>query len=50
MPGRMAMWSVKLSTYYIKYEPRSAIKCQAFTNFVADFSDDLQADAEIEAK
>ena len=46
----MAKWSVKLSTFDIKYEPRSAIKLQALADFVADFSDDLQNDVDTEAK
>ena len=42
MSGRMAKWSVKLSTYNIIYEPKTAIKSQAPADFVADFSDDLK--------
>jgi len=40
---------VKLSTFDIKYEPRSAIKSQALANFVAAFSDDLQNEIDMEA-
>ena len=50
MPGRMAKCSVKLSTYDIKYEPRSPIKSQALADFVAKFSDDLRVKVEIKAK
>ena len=50
MLGRMVKWSMKLSTYDIKYEPRFAIKSQEFVDFAADFSDDLITDVEIEAK
>lgn len=46
----MAKWSLKLRTYHIKYEPRSAIKSQAHVGFFADFSDDLQDEAELENK
>jgi hypothetical protein len=41
---------VKLGTYYIKYEPRNAIKSQALTDFVADFSSDLQKEADLEVQ
>ena len=41
----MEKWSVKLSTYDIKYEPRSTIKGQA----LVDFRDDLRAEVEIKA-
>ena len=37
-------------TYDIKYEPRSTIKSQALADFVADFIDDLQPEAELESK
>ena len=50
MLGRMAKWSVKLSTVDIRYEPRSAIKSQALADFVADFSDDLRNEVDMEAK
>ena len=48
MSGGMAKWSVKLSTYNIIYEPRSAIKSKALADFVADFSDDLKKKVELE--
>ena len=50
MSGRMEKWLVKLSTFDIKYEPRSAIKSQALANFVVDYSDDLQIKVDLEAK
>ena len=46
----MAKWSVKLSTYNIYYKPRSSKKSQALEDFVADFTHDLRAEVEIEAK
>ena len=46
----MAKWSVKLSTYNIIYEPRSTIKSQALADFVADFSDDLKKEVDIEVE
>ncbi|XP_023746035.1 uncharacterized protein LOC111894186 [Lactuca sativa] len=50
MSGRMEKWSVKLSTFDIRYEPRSVIKSQALTDFVAEFSDDLQNEVDMEGK
>ena len=50
MSGRMAKWSVKLSTYNIIYEPRSAINSQALADFVVDFSDDLKKELELEGE
>ncbi|KAJ0885315.1 putative nucleotidyltransferase, Ribonuclease H [Helianthus annuus] len=50
MSGRMAKWEVKLSAYDISYEPRTAIKSQALADFVADFSSDLQKEAELEVQ
>ncbi|KAF5779193.1 putative integrase, catalytic core, ribonuclease H domain, ribonuclease H-like superfamily [Helianthus annuus] len=50
MSGRMAKWAVKLSAHDIRYEPRTAIKSQALADFVADFSSDLQKEAELEVQ
>ena len=50
MSGRMEKWSVKFRTYDMTYESRSAIKSQELLDFVADFSDDLRDEVEIEAK
>nr|XP_017250771.1 PREDICTED: uncharacterized protein LOC108221400 [Daucus carota subsp. sativus] len=50
MTGRMAKWSIRLSTYDIVYEPRTAIKSQALADFVADFSPSLMAQAEVECQ
>ena len=50
MSGRMAKWAVKMSAYDIVYEPRTAIKSQALADFVADFSDDLLKDADLEVR
>ena len=44
------MVGVKLCTYDINYEPRSAIKSQGLADFVAEFSDDLQTEVEVETK
>ncbi|XP_074313720.1 uncharacterized protein LOC141648912 [Silene latifolia] len=38
----MSKWSVHLSGYDIKYDPRTAIKSQALADFVSDFSPAIQ--------
>ncbi|KAI3797991.1 hypothetical protein L1987_33257 [Smallanthus sonchifolius] len=50
MSGRMAKWSVKLSAYDLIYEPRTTIKYQALADFVADFSSDIQQEADLEVQ
>ena len=50
MSGRMAKWSVQLSTYELHYEPRTAIKSQALADFVADFSPSMQPEVELEVQ
>ncbi|XP_074283440.1 uncharacterized protein LOC141607988 [Silene latifolia] len=44
LSGRMAKWSVQLSTYDISFEPKTTIKSQALVDFVADFSPNLESD------
>ncbi|KAL7597421.1 hypothetical protein Lser_V15G28014 [Lactuca serriola] len=46
----MEKWPVRLSTFDIRYEPRSAIKSQALADFMDEFSDDLQNELDMEAK
>ncbi|XP_074288973.1 uncharacterized protein LOC141614117 [Silene latifolia] len=46
LSGRMAKWSVHLSSYDLKFEPRTAIKSQALADFVSDFCPALQTQAE----
>lgn len=41
---------MKLSTYDNKYEQRSTIKSQALVDFVTDFNDGIQPEAELERK
>nr|KYP72976.1 Transposon Ty3-I Gag-Pol polyprotein [Cajanus cajan] len=36
LAGRMMKWSVELSEFFIKYEPRGAIKAQALADFLID--------------
>nr|KYP49416.1 Retrovirus-related Pol polyprotein from transposon 297 family [Cajanus cajan] len=38
LAGRMMKWSVELSEYSIKYEPRGAIKAQALADFVMELT------------
>ncbi|XP_074306272.1 uncharacterized protein LOC141641512 [Silene latifolia] len=49
LSGRMSKWSVHLSGYDIRYDPRTTIKSQALADFVSDFSPAIQnlADEEI---
>ncbi|XP_074278363.1 uncharacterized protein LOC141601954 [Silene latifolia] len=46
LSDRMAKWSVHLSGYDLKFEPRTAIKSQALADFVSDFCPALQTQAE----
>ncbi|XP_074301182.1 uncharacterized protein LOC141632541 [Silene latifolia] len=46
LSGRMAKWSVHLSGYNLKFEPRTTIKSQALAEFVSDFCPALQTQAE----
>ena len=50
LSGRMAKWSVKLSTYDLVYESRTAIKSQTLADFVADFSIDIQPEVDLEVQ
>ncbi|XP_070006692.1 uncharacterized protein [Nicotiana sylvestris] len=46
--GRLAKWAIELSEYEIAYQPRTAIKSQVLADFVADFSQGMQLEAEKE--
>ncbi|XP_063948038.1 uncharacterized protein LOC135152135 [Daucus carota subsp. sativus] len=48
LTGRMAKWAIRLSTYDIVYDARTAIKSQALADFVADFSPSQSQQAEAE--
>ncbi|XP_074336858.1 uncharacterized protein LOC141674032 [Apium graveolens] len=48
LTGRLAKWSIRLSTYDIFYNPRTTIKSQALADFVADFSPSQMTQAEKE--
>ncbi|XP_074323118.1 uncharacterized protein LOC141660057 [Apium graveolens] len=48
LTGRMAKWVIRLSTYDITYDTRTAIKSQALADFVADFSPSQMSTAEKE--
>ena len=34
----MIQWAIELNEFDIKYQPKNAIKAQALTNFIAEFS------------
>ncbi|XP_074365328.1 uncharacterized protein LOC141706473 [Apium graveolens] len=36
MTGRLATWTIELSQFYIEYKPRTAIKAQVLSDFVAE--------------
>ena len=36
--GQMALWAVELSEFDIQYHPRTAIKGQVMTDFIAEFT------------
>ncbi|XP_074328176.1 uncharacterized protein LOC141666089 [Apium graveolens] len=36
MTGRLAAWTIELSQFYIEYKPRTAIKAQVLSDFVAE--------------
>ncbi|XP_061338845.1 uncharacterized protein LOC133285605 [Gastrolobium bilobum] len=38
LAGRMMSWAIELSEYQIAYEPRTAIKAQALTDFIAEMT------------
>ena len=44
----LTKWEVALSEYDISYQPRTAIKSQALTDFIADFAPSAQAQANSE--
>ena len=48
--GRMVQWAIKLSQFNIEYHPRIAIKAQALTDFIVEFTipDDENAPNEME--
>ncbi|XP_070008995.1 uncharacterized protein [Nicotiana sylvestris] len=48
LSGRLAKWVIELSEYEITYQPRIAIKSQVLADFVADFSQEMQLEAEKE--
>ncbi|XP_070014635.1 uncharacterized protein [Nicotiana sylvestris] len=45
---RLAKWAIELSEYEITYQPRTAIKSQVLADFVVDFSQSMQLEAEKE--
>ncbi|XP_070026186.1 uncharacterized protein [Nicotiana sylvestris] len=48
LSGRLAKCGIDLSEYEITYQPRTAIKSQVLADFVANFSQEMQLEAEKE--
>ena len=44
--GRLALWAIELSKFDIQYRPRTAIKGQIVTDFIAEFTHDEDKGAE----
>ena len=44
--GRLALWAIELSKFDIQYRPRTAIKGQVVTDFIAEFTHDEDKKAE----
>ena len=40
LAGRMIHWSIELTEFDIRYEPRAAIKGQALSDFLVEFTKD----------
>ena len=36
--GRLIQWAIELSEFDVRYQPRSAIKSQVLTDFIAEFT------------
>ena len=36
--GQLIQWTIKLSEFNVRYEPRSAIKAQVLADFIAEFT------------
>ena len=39
--GRVAKWGIELAAFDIKYQPRTAIKSQVLTDFIADWTESI---------
>ncbi|XP_070022486.1 uncharacterized protein [Nicotiana sylvestris] len=48
LSGILVKWAIELSEYDITYQPRTAIKSQVLADFLADFSQGMQLEAEKE--
>ena len=47
--SRRLKWSIELSKFHINYQLRMAIKAQALTDFIAEFTYDVVPNLEMEA-
>ena len=43
LAGRMVTWSIELSKFDIRYEPRVAIKAQALADFLVEMVDEAES-------
>ena len=46
--GRLVQWSIEMSEFHIDYRPRTAIKAQALTDFIAEFTQPWKDEGELE--
>ena len=46
LSGQLVKWAIELSEFDITYLPRTAIKSQAFADFVAKFNPSLQQEVD----
>ena len=44
--GRMALWAIELSEYDVQYHPRTAVKGQIVTDFIAEYTQSEDKGAE----
>ena len=44
--GRLTLWAIELSEFDIQYRPKTAIKGQVVSNFIAEFTHDENKGAE----
>ena len=47
MSERLLRWSLELSEFDIIFKPRSTIKAQAITDFIAEFANNLSGEGDL---